>query len=108
MAQLCREQKFIQAYDELYAKENVSVDPRYSAMSPAKGRMTIIERIKQFLSNVTIHKIKVSNPLYAGNYFAINFWLDFSIKNNGRKHMEELCICHVKDGKITWQPNFMD
>ncbi|MGZ3945788.1 MAG: SnoaL-like domain-containing protein [Mucilaginibacter sp.] len=108
MAELCREKKFMQAYDELYADESVAVLPPNLPAPYVKRLKTVIERIRQILSNVIIHKIEVSNPLFSGNYFALNFHVDFTLKHNSRKDVEELCVCHLKDGKITWQPRFMD
>jgi hypothetical protein len=100
LAQLCRERKFIEAYHELYSDEYIS--------SKTVGFPTVIWRLKQFLAKANIHEINVSSPLFAGNYFAIDFRVDFSTVLQGRKCLEEICIYHVYAGKITWQPRFMD
>ncbi|HZX59244.1 MAG TPA: SnoaL-like domain-containing protein, partial [Mucilaginibacter sp.] len=81
---LCREQKFIEAYRELFAEEAESIDPMHSLMPPARGLITLIEREKQFLAKATIHKIDVSEPLLAANYFAINIRMDFTLEDKGR------------------------
>lgn len=108
MAHLCREKKFLEAYDELYTDESVAV-LAVNLHTPHEKRLkSVIERIRQILSNVIIHKIEVSNPLFSGNYFVLNFHVDFTLKHRGRKDVQELCVCHLKDGKITWQPRFMD
>ena len=108
LAQLCRERKFIQAYNELYADESVAVLPVNRYTPHVKKLKTVIERIRQIVANVIIHKIEVSSPLFSGNYFALDFHVDFTLKNRGRKDVREVCVCHLKDGKITWQPRFMD
>ena len=108
MAELCREKKFLEAYDELYADESVPVLPVNPRVPRVKTLKTVIQRIRQILSNVIIHKIEVSNPLFCGNYFVLDFHVDFTLKHRGRKDVQELCICHVHAGKITWQPRFMD
>ncbi len=105
---LCREQKFIEAYRELFGEEAESVDPMHSLMPPARGLITLIEREKQFLAKTTIHKIEVSEPLIAGNYFAINIRMDFTVDDKGRTDLEELCVYHVKSGKIVRQQFFMN
>jgi hypothetical protein len=107
LAQLCRERKFIQAYDELYADESVAVLPVNRYNPHVKKLKTVIERIRQIIANVIIHKIEISDPLFSGDYFALNFHIDFTLKNRSRKDVEELCVCHLKEGKITWQPSFM-
>ena len=108
LAQLCREKKFLEAYDELYADESVAVLQVNLHTPHVKRLKTVIERIRQILSNVIIHKIEVSNPLFSGDYFALNFHVDFTLKHGSRKDVRELCVCHLEDGKITWQPRFMD
>jgi hypothetical protein len=105
---LCREQKFIEAYRELYGEEAESIDPMYSLMPPARGLITLIEREKQFLAKATIHKIEVSEPLIAGNYFACQIRMDFTIDDRGRNNVEELCVYHVKNGKIIRQQFFIN
>ena len=101
LAQLCRERKFIQAYDELYADESVTILPVGLHIPHVKKLKTVIERIRQILSNVIIHKIEISNPLFSGDYFALNFHVDFTLGHARRKDVQELCVCHLKDGKIT-------
>lgn len=108
LVELCRKQKFVEAYKELYAEEAESIDPMYSGMPPAKGLITLLEREKQFLSKTNIHSIEVSDPLIAGNHFAINIHMDFTMEERGRKDVEELCVYQVKDGKIVRQQFFMN
>jgi hypothetical protein len=100
LAQLCRERKFLEAYYELYSDE---FDGQKPIIYP-----TVIWRLKQFLSKTKIHEINVSSPLFAGNYFAIDFRINFSVADRAIKCLEEICICHVHAGKITWQPRFLD
>jgi hypothetical protein len=105
---LCREQKFVEAYKELYGEEAESIDPMYSLMPPARGLITLIEREKQFLAKATIHEIKISEPLISGKYFAIHIHMDFNVEDRGRKIVDELAVYHVKGGKIVRQQFFMD
>jgi len=105
---LCREQKFIEAYRELYGEEAESIDPMYMIMPPAKGLITLIEREKQFLAKATIHHIEVSEPLIAGKHFAVHIHMDFTIEDRGRKIIDELAVYHVKSGKIVRQQFFID
>ena len=105
---LCREQKFIEAYRELYGEEAESIDPMYSLMPPARGLITLIEREKQFLAKATVHKIEISEPLVSGKYFAVRIHMDFNTEDRGRKIVDELAVYHVKGGKIVRQQFFMD
>jgi hypothetical protein len=105
---LCREQKFVEAYRELYGEEAESIDPMYSLMQPARGLITLIEREKQFLAKATIHQVKISEPLIAGKHFAIHIHMDFNVEDRGRKIVDELAVYHVKGGKIVRQQFFID
>ena len=79
----------------------------HSLMPPARGLITLIEREKQFMAKATIHRIEISEPLISSNYFAINLRMDFTIEDKGRNDLEELCVYHVKGGKIVRQQFFM-
>jgi len=105
---LCREQKFVEAYRELYGEEAESIDPQFTVMPPARGLITLIEREKQFLAKATIHKVEVSEPLIAGNHFSVRIYMDFTIEDRGSKIVDELAVYYVKGGKIVRQQFFMD
>ncbi|MFI5161051.1 MAG: SnoaL-like domain-containing protein [Sphingobacteriales bacterium] len=105
---LCREQKFVEAYRELYGEEAESIDPMYSLMPPARGLITLIEREKQFLAKATIHQVEISEPLIAGKHFAVRIHMDFNTEDRGRKIVDELAVYHVKGGKIVRQQFFID
>lgn len=102
LASLCTELKFVDAYTELFSDHAESIDPVYKN-EPLKGLAHLIERERQFLLNAEIHDIKVSEALYAGNYFSVVISMDFTVKGQERKKMEELCIYKVDNGKIVSQ-----
>lgn len=53
------------------------------------------------------HSCTISDPLVAENSFAVTMTLDVTMKGAGRSKMTELCIYHVKDGKIVSEQFFM-
>lgn len=100
---LCREQKWETAQRELYADNAVSIEPEATEMTPkeTKGLPAIIEKGRSFVGMVeTMHSLKVSEPLVAGNSFACTMALDVTMKGQGRMQMSELCVYDVKDGKV--------
>jgi hypothetical protein len=103
---LCNELKFVEAYTELYAEDAVSTDPNYKN-EPLKGLVNLIEREKKFLSAVEIHETKVSEAIYAGNYFSVIIAMDFTVNGQDRKMLEELCVYKVEKGKIISQQFFI-
>ncbi|MCR8557150.1 nuclear transport factor 2 family protein [Mucilaginibacter sp. BJC16-A38] len=106
LASLCNELKFVEAYTELYADDAVSIDPNYKN-EPFTGLHNLIEREKQFLANVEIHDVKVSEGIFAGNYFSVIFSMHFTPKGQESKMIEELCVYKVEKGKIVSQQFFI-
>jgi hypothetical protein len=106
LSSLCTGLKFVDAYTELFSEHAESIDPIYKNQ-PLKGLPHLIEREKQFLATAEIHDIKLSEPLYAGNYFSVVISMDFTREGGERKKMEELCIYKVENGKIASQQFFI-
>jgi len=103
LVDLCRQGNWEDAQKELFAKDVVSIEP-YS--TPAFGKETrgldaILEKGKKWAAMVAEnHTMEVSDPIIAGNSFALTMHMDVTMKENGRMDMTELCIYKVKDGKI--------
>jgi len=104
---LCREQKFVEAYQELYSEDAESIDPLYANQPPSKGLINLIEREKQFLIKAQINNITVSEPMISGSHFAITIDMDFVHEDRGQVNARELCVYRVKDGKIVSQQFFI-
>ena len=107
LTELVSEQKFVEAYVQLYADDAESIDPLNTDQQELKSLQVLVEREESFLSRTTIHKINVSEPLIAGSYFAVNLTMDFTVTGLERRTIEELCVYKVKDGKIIRQQFFI-
>ncbi|SUS03689.1 conserved hypothetical protein [uncultured Defluviicoccus sp.] len=100
---LCREAKWETAQKELFADDAVSIEP---AATPAfaketKGLAAIVEKGRKFDAMIeTLHKLTVSDPLVADSSFTCMMAMDVTMKGQPRMQMSELCLYHVKDGKI--------
>jgi ketosteroid isomerase-like protein len=109
---LCREGNFEQAQKELYAANAVSIEPENlppGALGNAKGLAAILEKGKKFAElTEKVHAITVSEPLVADNWFSITMALDVTMKGRGRANMKEICVYHVRDGKIVQEQFFYD
>jgi hypothetical protein len=103
---LCEESKFIDAYTELFSDHAVSIDPIYKN-EPLTGLVGLLERERQFLSGNEITEIKISEPLFAGNYFTVTLSMHFIPKGSESRRVEELCVYRVDNGKIVSQQFFM-
>ena len=84
----------------------MSIDPNYKN-EPFTSLHNLIEREKQFLENVEIHDVKVSEALFAGSYFSVVISMHFTVKGQESKTLEELCVYKVDNGKIVSQQFFI-
>ena len=106
LIELCIKGNFLQAQEELYNTDIISIDPDGSKTIGA-ANMHVKEQ--RFLSNLDkIHHIGYSNTLIAGNYFTVILRMEIEIKNIGYKEFEEICVYQVANGKIIFEQFFRD
>jgi hypothetical protein len=107
---LCREEKFDIAQKELYADDAVSIEPYATPdfEKETKGLAALTEKDKKFRSFVEArYGTVVSAPLIVGNVIAFVLTMDIKLIGKDREKMNELCVYHVKDGKIISEQFFM-
>jgi ketosteroid isomerase-like protein len=102
LVQLCREGKDMDAVNELYDDNIVSIEPEGSPM-PGKtvGKAAVLESINRWYSSVEqLHSSHISDPVASGSFFACAMNYDITFKGQDRNKMDELCVYEVEDGKI--------
>lgn len=107
---LCERGEFETAQKELFAKDAISIEPMASAdfEKETYGLDGILEKGKKWQDMVIEnHALEISEPVIAGNSFALTMRMDVTMKDQGRMDMTELCVYHVKDGKIISEQFFM-
>jgi hypothetical protein len=106
--ELCVEGKFDQAQQELYADNALSIEPVGSpGLQNVQGLDEIIKKGHDFQSSIEeVHGSSVSQPIIAGNHFALTLIFDATFKGMGRIQMEEVCVYEVKDGKVVKEQFF--
>ena len=110
LKKLCEKGDWEGAHKELYAKDAVSIEPEASGgfEKESHGLDAILEKGKKWQGMVSeVHEIEVSDPMVAGNTFAVTMRMDMTMKDKKRSDMTELCVYHVKDGKIISEQFFM-
>ncbi len=104
---LCREGKIMEAQQELYGDDIVSIEPDKAPVKSAKGIKAVTEKGIQFASMIEErHGGQISEPTVAGNYFSIGWNIDVTMKGMGRINLEEICVYEVKNGKIVTEEFF--
>lgn len=106
LSSLLNELKFVEAYTELFSEHAESIDPIYKN-EPLKGLAGLIEREKKFLASTEIHDFKISEPIFAGNYFSVVISIDFTTSGRERQKVEEIAVYKVENGKIVSQQFFI-
>lgn len=110
LVELCSKGDFEGAQRELFANDCVSIEPHGTPdfEKETKGLDAIMRKGEKWNSMVEqYHGMKVSQPLVAGNSFAVTMFMDVTMKGQGRMAMTELCVYQLKDGKIISEQFFM-
>lgn len=106
----CRNEEFTRAQQELYAEDAVSIEPYETPgfEKETRGLEALKEKDRKFSSMVeSRYGTTVSDPIIAGNVFSFVLSMDLKMKDRERANMTELCVYHVKDGKIVSEQFFM-
>ncbi|MCL1634945.1 nuclear transport factor 2 family protein [Luteimonas sp. SX5] len=110
LVELCREGKYEQAQDELYAQDAVSIEMEGApggASGNVKGLDAIREKGRKWQESIeTIHGGSVGDPIVAGDWFSVAMGIDATYKGMGRMDMKEICVYQVRDGKIVHEQFF--
>jgi hypothetical protein len=108
LVSLCRVGQIDEVQNTLYADNAVSIEAG-DQMGPkvVEGLEAIKAKGQAFQDSVAeFHGATISEPLVAGNSFAITWSMDATFKQGGRMTIEEVCVYQVKDGKIILEQFF--
>lgn len=96
--ELTTKQAWWEAVDQLYADDVVSVE----ATAPeARGLEGVREKVKWWEETMEVHHWKTGPAYVARDHFVVSYEADITNRENGEsKHLEEVGIYTVKDGKI--------
>ncbi len=110
LKKLCEQGNFEGAQKELFAQDAVSIEPMASEAfaKETHGLDAILKKGKKWEEMVSKnHSMEVSEPMIAGNTFALTMHMDVTMKDGKRSDMTELCVYHVKNGKVISEQFFM-
>lgn len=102
LVELCRIGDYATCYQELYSPDAVSIEPDHVPPPHRAEGMDAIRKKGEMWQNMIeeVHGSSVGDPIVAGDYFACQMMVDWSIKGQGRVKMEEICLYKVENGKI--------
>lgn len=109
LKELCDQGKFEHALRELFSSDAVSIEPNESPdfARETKGIDDILAKGEKWNEMVTEqHLFEISEPLIAGDSFALTMQIDVTMKGRGRTNHKELCVYKISGGKIVSEQFF--
>ena len=104
LVELCRVGQMHQAQEELYGETITSIEPKGAPVEKAVGFQAVSQKGKQFASMIEErHGLSITDPIVTGKHFSLGMTLDATMKGQGRRLLEEICVYKVEDGKIVFE-----
>jgi hypothetical protein len=100
--ELAQREKWFEIQEELFSDSVRSIDPPDSPyMGYAEGKAAVREKGETFVKKIeAFHGASTTQPVVAGNHFAVGREMDITVQGFGRVQVNEVMIYEVKDGQI--------
>jgi len=100
--ELAKQEKWFEIQDELFADNVKSIDPPGSPyFGYAEGKTAVRKKGEEFVKKIeAAHKRHTTEPIIAGNHFAVGREVDITVQGHGRIQISEIMLYEVKDGEI--------
>ena len=103
--ELAQQEKMFEIQDELYADNVTTMEPSnspyFKPFQHTKGKSPVRKKGEAWVEKVeAVHETSTTEPVVAGNHFAVGRVFDITVKGFGRIKIEEIMLFEVKDGKI--------
>jgi hypothetical protein len=106
--ELAQQEKWFEIQDELFADDVRSVDPPNSSyMKYAEGKSSVRKKGEDWVKRIqAAHRLHTTEPIVAGNHFAVGREVDITVEGLGRIKIDEIMLYEVKDGQIVLEQFF--
>ena len=106
--ELAQQEKWFEIQEELFSDDVRSVDPQNSPyMGYAEGKDPVRKKAEDFVKKIeAAHRRYTTEPVVAGNHFAVGREVDISVQGFGRIQINEVMLYEVKGGKIVLEQFF--
>jgi SnoaL-like protein len=106
--ELAQQEKWFEIQDELFAEDIRSVDPENSPyLNYAEGKSMVRRKGEDWVKRIRAgHGFHTTEPIVAGNYFAVGREVDITVEGFGRIKIDEIMLYEVKDGQIVLEQFF--
>jgi len=106
--ELARQEKWFEIQDELFSDGVKSIDPQNSPyFEYAEGKTAVRKKGEEFVKRIeAVHKRHTTDPVVAGNHFAVGREVDITVQGLGRIQINEVMLYEVRDGEIVSEQFF--
>jgi len=106
--QLAQQEKWFEIQDELFAEDVKSIEPEGSKHLPnVQGKEAVRKKGEAWVKRVeAAHKRQTTEPIVAGNHFAVGRDIDITVNGIGRMQVNQIMLYEVRDGKIVSEQFF--
>ncbi|MFL5742985.1 MAG: SnoaL-like domain-containing protein [Flavisolibacter sp.] len=106
--ELAAQGKWFEIQDELFADDVRSIDPSNSPyFDYAEGKSEVRKKGEDWVKRIeAAHHLATTEPIVAGNYFAIGREVDITVKGHGRIQINEIMLYEVRKGQIVLEQFF--
>jgi ketosteroid isomerase-like protein len=106
--ELAQAEKWFEIQDEFFADNVRSIDPSDSPyFGYAEGKKDVRKKGEVFTKKITaVHRLYTSEPVVAGNHFAVAREVDVTTESYGRIQINQIMLYEVQDGKIILEQFF--
>ena len=107
-SELAKQEKWFEIQDELFADNVKSIDPPDSPyFTYAEGKTAVRKKGEDWVKRIeAAHKTYTSEPIVAGNHFAVAREVDITVQGLGRIQLNEIMLYEVKEGEIVSEQFF--
>ena len=106
--ELAQQEKWFEIQDELFADNVRSVDPPNSPYFKfAEGKSPVRKKGEDWVKRIeAVHRTHTTEPVVAGNHFAVGRQVDITVQGFGRIKIDEIMLYEVKEGQIVSEQFF--
>ena|SRR5438477_9700999 len=100
--ELAQHEKWFEIQEELFANNVRSVDPPDSPyFGYAEGKGPVRKKGEDWVKRIeAVHSLYTTEPVVAGNHFAVGRQMDITVQGFGRIKIDEIMLYEVKEGQI--------
>jgi hypothetical protein len=106
--ELAQQEKWFEIQDEFFSDDVKSVEPPTAKhLHNEEGKAAVRRKGENWVKRIeALHRAHTTQPIVAGNHFAVGRELDITVRELGRIQTNQIMLYEVMDGKIVSEQFF--